>query len=150
MLTIDQIPAFANGDLSWGSCSLEIERLPPATNLREAWALLPPGGTGVVVRADSIQRYAADTRSGLLLEAEVVVGTETTNVRASGQKWMCWKWKESPGSSHRFVEHIFLSSEPGKSPPCLRYREYWQLGVDNDIQIWKPLGARFCGFGEAK
>lgn len=149
MLILDDIPAFENKDLKWGTCALKIEPLLTADTLESAWALLPNKGEGVVVCAGEIRRYNPGQSTGLLLDADVVNDRETVMVRSSGQRWLGWRWSETDGTSHRYVEHTFLSSEPGPRPPHLVYRQYWVRDTDDELAIWRPIGSRFCGFQEA-
>ncbi|MFA7481767.1 MAG: hypothetical protein WC314_14765 [Vulcanimicrobiota bacterium] len=149
MLSLDDIPPFQQKDLSWGLCGLEITRLNGAASVEEAWQLLPDTCEGVVTLADAVRRYNPKKREGLLLDAEVVDGQQTTVVRSQGLSWSGWRWEETKGDSHRYVEYTFLSSEPGTKPPHLIYRQYWTKQADGDLQVWQPVGARFCGFREA-
>jgi hypothetical protein len=149
MLSLSEIPVFKLKDLTHGVCGLTVAPLGSAENLPAAWALLPESGEGVVVCADHIRRFRAGEKSGLLLDADVSQGSSTTILRSSDTAWQGWLWSEVPGDDHRYVEHIFVSSEPGKAPPNLVYRQYWQLKEDDGIQVWAPVGSRFCGFQEA-
>lgn len=149
MLSLDEIPAFKQNDLSWGTCKLEITLLDEAKTLDEAWNLLPADGKGVITLADAVRRYGPKKREGLLLDAEVVHGDQTIIVRSQGSNWSGWRWTETKGDSHRYVEYAFLSSEPGSKPPLLVYRQYWAKLPDGELQVWQPIGARFCGFQEA-
>lgn len=146
MLTLENLPAFKEHGLSLGSCSLQIQLLGEATTLDAAWKLLPDHGEGYVVCADSNRRFQPDQKRGLLMEAEVCHRGSTTMLRSDGSRWKAWKWEESPGDTHRWVEHTFLSSEPGTAPSPLRYRQYWTLQEELGLPVWRPVGARFCGF----
>lgn len=150
MLNLENIPAVNHGDLKVGQCRLEITPLGQVSQLAEAWGLLPEVGEGVVVCADTISRFAPTKRSGLLLEADVADGRQTTVLRSVGQQWMAWRWVESEGDTHRYVEHTFLSSEQSKGADHIIYRQYWALQDDQGLKIWQPIGSRFCGFREAK
>lgn len=150
MLSLNDVPAVQNKVLSSGLCNLDITCLATATNLEEAWNLLPDSGVGVVTLADRLERYNPRNRAGLLLEAEISDGDTTITLRASGPIWHAWRWSEKPGDSHRWVEYRFLSSEPGANPPRQIYRQYWKkdpIGAEQ-ISVWLPTGARFCGFEE--
>lgn len=148
MLDLQQVPAMAQGDLKWGTGPLSVTPLGTATTLAEAWAFLPNQGEGVLVCADSIRRFSPAEREGLLLDADVVTGSETVVVRSSGPEWKAWKWAEQGEEEHRYVEFSFLSSEPGDKPARSRYRQYWRRQDENGIKVWQPIGARFCGFEE--
>ena len=150
MLVLDQIPAFQAKDLVWGTCGLSIVALEPVSTLDEAWQMLPSQGEGVVVRADSVKRYSTGDCTGLLLDAEVAQGDKTTVIRACGERWNGWRWQETTGETHRFVEYTFLSSEPGQKTQHQVYRQYWHQCEDSGVQVWEPVGARFCGFREGK
>ena len=152
MFELDQIPAFERDDLEHGTCSLTVISLGTVSTLEEAWAMLPTGGEGVVVKSDQIVRYSASRGQGLMLDAEVVQDRDTYVVRCSGQQWRGWKWTEGEGDSHRYVQHTYLSSETTtqrEASPIL-YRQYWELAEQDDIEVWRPLGSRFCGFQEKK
>lgn len=138
-------------DYERGSCSLDVKSLGKARTVEEAWKLLPSSGSGVVVLADRIVRFDPNARSGLLVEAEVYEGSSTTVLRMSGGKvWRAWRWGESEGDSHRYVERAFRSSEPGERPPELIYRQYWSRQDEDGVGVWRPIGSRFCGFREEK
>lgn len=150
MLKLEDIPAFGKDGLRHDTCSLAVTPLGTATTLKEAWSFLPSSGEGVLVLADRVVRFSPSLHDGLLLDADVVTGNETVVVRASGAQWKAWKWTESEGDSHRYVEHTFLSSEPSeqRKPPDLLYRQYWEQRDDDGIKVWQPVGSRFCGFQE--
>lgn len=150
MLSLEEIPAFKEGDLCLGTCRLEILRDEMLTRLEDAWGCLPETGRGIVVCTDVVSRYDSKTRKGLLLEADVVEDRETFVLRSVGPGWSCLRWRESDGDTHRFIEHTFLSSEPGKGPPHIVYRQYWERREDEGLQIWAPVGSRFCGFREER
>lgn len=144
------IPGVENGDLREGTCDLEITPLPDASTVAEAWSRLPAEGCGVVVLSDRIARFDPTRREGLLVEAEVMNDQTTTIIRMDGGVWRAWRWVEKSGTSHRYVERDFRSSEPVVDPPHLTYRHYWSLQDDDyGIKVWRPVGARFCGFQEA-
>lgn len=150
MQELKRIPAVLSGDIRLGECGLEIHPLGQTQAVETAWSWLPEGGQGVVVLADRIQRYRSGDHSPLLLEAEVVMNTATTVIRQSGIGWAGWRWVEQiTGNTHRYVEHVFRSSEPNATEgQNLIYRQYWQLqstGAD-DVPVWTPIGSRFCGF----
>lgn len=137
-------------DVTCGQCSLVVEQVGVTESLEQAWSFLPDRGQGVVVLADRIERFSPGERSGLLVEAEVTVGDETLVLRMDGgRSWRAWRWMERPGESHLYVERDYLSSEPRAAGSLLKYRQYWSKvpGAD-DIQVWRPMGARFCGFME--
>lgn len=148
----DEIPAIKEkGLLSWGHCELEIKALPAAHSLEEAWKLLPDAGSGVITLADRVLRFDPAKRAGLLIEAEVVGAGSTTKVRLDGPLWKAWRWTEteSKDGAYRYVEYSFLSTEPGKRPDRLVYRQYWRKEPAQDgILVWQPVGSRFCGFKE--
>ena len=144
MLTLKDLPAFREYGLLLGSCNLTIRSSGEATSLEDAWNLLPDQGEGYVVCADANRRFDPDEKKGLLLEAEVCQASATTLLRSQGLRWQAWRWEESPGESHRWVEHTFLSSEAGGAP--MRYRQYWTLQDEHGLQVWRPVGSRFCGF----
>jgi len=146
--SLRQIESFKQGDLDLGQSSLKVEALGQTDSPQQAWNWLPAKGEGVVVLADRIVRYSAGKSSPLLLEAEVVEGDTTVVIRSSGGGWAGWSWTESPGQSHRYVDYRFLSSESEKSKDCHRYRQYWTQVLDEDVPVWRPVGARFVGFGE--
>ncbi len=150
MLRTQDIPLFANqGILRDGTCSLTIAKIESAGTLEEAWKILPDEGTGVVVLSDRIVRYDPKKRNGLLVDAEVVKDNVTTILRSRGLQWQAWTWEEDAGDSHRYVEFRFLSSEPGKKPPDQLYRQYWtKTPSDDGVEVWQPIGSRFCGFQE--
>lgn len=141
MLSLETIP-----NVSAGTCGLTVQFLGEVNEIAAAWKLLPETGEGVVVCADSVRRYDPSQRTGLLLDAEVVNDSATTILRSLGASWKAWRWSETSGSSHRYVEHIFLSSEPGRKALNQIYRQYWARQEESGIQVWRPLGARFCGF----
>lgn len=148
MLTLENLPAFDSQGLSLGECSLSIELVGAVSSLEQAWKLLPDQGQGYVVCAGENRRFASNNKQGLLLEAEVTDGSSTILLRSDGPGWKAWKWKETPGSSHRWVEQTFLSSEPDSRPAPIRYRQYWTRQEEAGLQVWRPVGARFCGFVE--
>ena len=149
MLALESLSAFTENGLSLGLCSLSIESLGEVSSLAEAWRLLPDEGQGYVVCADCNRRFHPGEKQGLLIEAEVSDGRGTTTLlRSQGPNWKAWRWREQPGESYRYVEHTFLSSEPGTRPPNLVYRQYWTRQEESGLQVWRPIGARFCGFSQ--
>lgn len=148
MLTLENLPAFTEHGLSLGTCSLKTELVGEATSLEAAWKLLPDQGEGYVVCADANRRFQTNHRKGLLLEAEVSSGNSTLLLRSHGANWRAWRWAESPGDTHRWVEHTFLSSEPSAAPARILYRQYWTLQDELGLPVWRPVGARFCGFAK--
>lgn len=149
MLALESLSAFKENGLSLGVCSLTIEALGAADCLADAWKLLPDEGQGYVVCADCNRVFDPKDKEGLLLEAEVSDGRgSTTLLRSQGATWKAWKWTEQPGDTHRYVEHTFLSSAPGSRPPNLLYRQYWGRQEESGLQVWRPIGARFCGFSQ--
>ena len=147
MLKLEDIPVFKDSGLLSGTCSLTVTALGTAKSLEEAWSMLPQQGEGVVVKADQIVRYSRSGGAGLLLDADVVHGDETTIVRSSGETWSSWRWSEQPGDTHRWVEHTFRSSE-GREASDHKYRQYWAFQEEGGIKVWRPIGSRFCGFQE--
>jgi hypothetical protein len=131
-----------------GECALAVEKVGTVETLADVWRLLPAQGEGIVVLADRVTRFNGTTRESLLLEADVVTGDATLVVRARGQVWDVWRWQESVGSSYRYVEMAYLSTEHGIAGEGsrLRYRAYWQKVPDDGLWVWQPLGSRFCGF----
>jgi hypothetical protein len=150
MLSLAEIPAIREKVLKEGRCALEITTLSKAETLDQAWALLPDSGTGVVVCADRVERFDPGKRNGLLLEAEVCDGNSTTIVRSRGNRWDAWRWTQKDGDTHRWIEYRFLSTEAAVHPSRHIYRQYWirvPSGKD-EVLVWQPIGARFCGFEE--
>jgi hypothetical protein len=127
-------------------CALTTILVGEASTLEEAWALLPASGEGVLLLADRVCRFDPGQRAGLLLEADVAEASSTTLLRQSGTGWKAWRWTEGPGDSHQYSEQLYLSSEPGEDPARLVYRQYWGQAKDDGIDVWTPLGSRFCGF----
>lgn len=157
-LGLDKIPPVAQGDVRISFTGLSITPLGRAESLEAAWALLPAKGTGVVTLADRITRFDPAARSGLLVEADVAEDATTTVVlRADGDSWRAWRWTETIGTDHCAVERMYLSTEQaGGQAPGLVYRQYWTLqprtweAGDPEVKVWAPIGARFCGFEEAR
>ncbi len=148
MDSLRQIESFKKGDLDLGQSGLRVESLGQTDSPQQAWSWLPAKGEGVVVLADRIVRYSSDKSSPLLLEAEVVEGDTTVVIRSTGAGWAGWSWVESSGQTHRTADYRFLSSESDQSKECHRYRQYWTQDEDEGVPVWRPVGARFLGFGE--
>jgi hypothetical protein len=146
--SLNKIPSFEKGDYSQGATSLTVTPLGCAPDASTAWSWLPPKGKGVVIFADRICRFEANLKPDLLLDAEVCEGSSTVVIRASGGGWLGWRWSESAGDSHRYVDHTFESSEHRDRHPYHRYRQYWHQVEEDGIAIWRPFGARFIGFKE--
>lgn len=156
MLELEKIPEALQGDLRVGRCRLEQAFAGTAVSSTEAWALLPAGGSGMVTLSDEIVRFDPRHRNRLIVDAEVTEGDSTVVLRMDGTTWRAWRWTESAGDSHYFVEREYRSTEPVPSgePSLLVYRHYWALEPDSgaiapgtqDLRVWKPVGARFVGF----
>lgn len=146
MQILENLPAFKTGDLSCGLCELLIQPIGRVSTVEEAWKLLPAQGEGYVVCADENRRFDPKARVGWLMEAEVCDGQSTTILRSDGVGWSAWRWSERAGNSHRWVQHTFLSSEPGSNRSHILYRQYWTLREEHQLKVWRPIGARFCGF----
>ena len=146
MDSLKNIPSFKARDLTLGETALTVTSLGKTEDAATAWAWLPSGGEGVVVFADRICRFEQHLKPALLLDAEVSEGDSTVVIRASAGSWYGWRWSESPGKSHRFVDHTFESSERRERTPYHQYRQYWHPVKEDDIPVWRPVGARFLGF----
>lgn len=129
------------------TCSLTIEGPREALSVETAWALLPASGEGWVCLTDGVRRFEPGWRNGVLLDAEVADGASTVVLRHQDGVWRAWTWHERPGTTHRAVRRVFLSSAPsdGGQVPRMEYATYWKQETDDDgIQVWNPVGSRFC------
>ncbi len=154
---LKELPPLAKGDVKAELCTLETEPLPRVTSLPEAWNLLPAEGQGVVTLAGEVVRFDASRREGLLVEADVVNGNETVILRSDGDGWLAWRQVEGKGDTHVFVERRYMSCERGHEGSPLLYRQYytrcargWEADGSDAVEVWTPVGARFCGFKEAR
>lgn len=147
MLDFSHIP-----EVEVGTCSLQCSPAGTASTPEEAWRLLPARGQGVVVLADRILDLESSAREGLIVEAEAFEPGCTTVLRMDGGVWRAWRWAESAGDSHRYVERRYRSSRPVAQgePPHLVYRHYWTRvedpGLEPPVAVWQPIGARLVGF----
>ncbi len=133
-----------------GTCGLRVTGPQEATTLEAAWALLPKQGDGWVCRTASVDIYDPGTRTGLLLHAEVADGSRTVVLRCDDGTWRAWTWEETEGTDHRVVREKYLSSAPrkGGQSPVMAVATYWNLRRDGGLDVWCPVGSRFCGWEE--
>jgi len=150
MPDVKEVPQIGESPDSVGPCRLTVTPRGEASTPADAWALLPSKGTGIVTLSDRVVRFDAHDRAGLIIDADVVDGDTTTILRMSGNTWRAWEWKEEPGTTHRRLQLTYQSTETISSTPApaLRYRQYWELQPDEGIEVWQPVGSRFCGFKE--
>ena len=133
-----------------GRCSLCIEGPVEVTTKEEAWALLPEQGEGWVSLTHEVRRFDAENRSGVILDAEVALGSRTVVLRHEGGIWSCWAWEERVGDDVRVVRRRYLSSAPATqgNTPQMEIATYWREQIDEGVDVWQPLGSRFCGWRE--
>jgi len=115
---------------------------------------LPQGGEGWLTLAGELVRFPLPvpvSPDSFLLEAEIACSpTETFSLRHEDGVWKSWIWREEQGDGHKAVEEHFVSSlesSGGASPLRQRYTTCWELAADElGVKVWRPLGARFCGW----
>lgn len=113
----------------------------------EVWALLREhGGPGWVCTADFVRRTPCEDLSGTPpLSAEIALSaTRSLHLRQWGTGWRAWILEDRVGEGpDLYLDETFLSTEGSAR---LRYRIWWRLQKEDDVEVWRPFASRFLAW----